>query len=228
MNLQNKTALITGGSEGLGFALAKRLLEEGAYVIICGRNNEKLFESKRILGSDKITTFRCDITDFNQVSLMVKNIAKLDILINNAGIYHESSLENSSVIDISNVIDINLKGLIYVTKACLSMLKASPESFLINISSTKGLEPAEKQSIYCASKYAIEGFSESLKLDLKGKNVRIMNVFPSTMGTFFHRKAGIEKEKSKYMTPDSVAESIVFALTRNAPLRFDKLVLRNS
>lgn len=227
MNLHNKTVLVTGGSEGLGFELAKLLLAEGAYVLICARDQERLNQAAKLLKSDKLSTFKCDITDYLQVKLMVKNIAHLDVLINNAGIYYESALENSSIPMISNIIDINLKGLIYVTKACLPMLKKRPESFLVNIASTKALEPAENQSIYCASKYAVEGFSESLKLELRNTSVKTINFFPPSMGTDFHKKAGFTIDKHLWMTPEAAAETLVFALTRNSPLTFDQIVLRN-
>lgn len=227
MDLFNKSILITGGSEGLGFALAKQLLAEGAYVLICGRSQEKLDKAEKLLDNTKLTTFRCDITDYFQVDLMAKNIAKLDILINNAGIYLEAPLANSSPPEISSVIDTNLKGLIHTTKACLPMLGKRSESFIVNIASTKALEPAENLSIYCASKYAVHGFSESLKLELKESNVKVFSFYPPSMSTNFHTKTGVAKDKSVWMTPEQAAEVIVFALTRKAPLTFDQLLLRN-
>ncbi|HRO65123.1 MAG TPA: SDR family NAD(P)-dependent oxidoreductase, partial [Candidatus Dojkabacteria bacterium] len=93
MNLTNKTILITGGSEGLGFALAKELLSHNSEVIICGRNSEKLNDASKKLNSNKLRTFVCDVSDYNQVQMMVKNITNLDILINNAGIFMESPIE---------------------------------------------------------------------------------------------------------------------------------------
>lgn len=227
MNLFNKSILITGGSEGLGFALAQQFLEAGSRVLICGRSQDKLDKAEQLLSNTNLTTFCCDITDSSQVSLMVKNIASLDILINNAGIYLEAPLLQSSPLEISNVIDTNLKGLIYTTQACLPLLSKRSESFIVNIASTKALEPAQSLSIYCASKYAIHGFSESLKLELQNSNIKIFNLYPPSMKTSFHTKTGVEKDKSNWMTPTQVAEVVIFALTRNTPLVFDSLLLRN-
>lgn len=227
MNLINKTVLITGGSEGLGFALAKQFLEQGAQVLICGRNQDKLDKAKKLLNNPQLSTFRCDVTDYFQVQLMAKNITKLDILINNAGIYLEAPLADSSPQEITNVIDTNLKGLIYTTKVFLPLLQKRPESFIVNIASTKALEPAQNLSIYCASKYAVHGFTESLKLEIKEGNVKIFSFYPPSMSTDFHTKTGVAKDKSVWMTPEAAAEVIIFALTRNAPLTFDQLLLRN-
>jgi len=227
VNLFNKSILITGGSEGLGFALAQQFLEAGSRVLICGRSQDKLDKAEQLLNNTNLTTFCCDITDSSQVNLMVKNIASLDILINNAGIYLEAPLLQSSPLEISNVIDTNLKGLIYTTQACLPLLSKRSESFVVNIASTKALEPAQNLSIYCASKYAIHGFSESLKLELKNSNIKIFNLYPPSMKTAFHTKTGVEKDQSNWMTPIQVAEVVIFALTRNTPLAFDSLLLRN-
>lgn len=227
MNLTNKTILITGGSEGLGFALAKELLSHKSEVIICGRNKAKLAEASVNLNSPKLRTFVCDVSDNNQVELMVKNISKLDILINNAGIFMESPIESSSPLEISNVIDVNVKGVIYVTKACLPLLKRRSESYLINISSTKGIEGEENLSVYSASKFAVQGLTESLQLELKDSNIKIFGFYPASMDTTFHLKTGIVRDRSNWMTVEEVAEVIAFALGRPNPMMFDKLVLRN-
>lgn len=227
MNLTNKTVLITGGSEGLGFALAKELLNQGSEVFICGRNSEKLEIASAKLKSSKLRTFVCDVSDYNQVQLMVKNISNLDILINNAGIFMESALELSNPSDISNVINVNVKGVIYTTKACLPLLKRRKESYLVNVSSTKGVEGESNLSVYSASKFAVQGFTESLQQELKDTNVKVFGFYPASMDTSFHLKTGVVRDRSHWMTVDEVAEVISFALTRSDPMMFDKLVIRN-
>lgn len=227
MNLFNKTILITGGSEGLGLELAKILLAERAEVIICGRSKEKLDNASQILASSKLRTFKCDVSDYNQVELLVKNIAKLDVLINNAGLYLDGAIEATDPSDISNILDVNIKGLIYTTKVSLKLLKKAREAFIVNILSTKAIEPASNLSVYTASKYGARGFSESLKIELKSTNVRILDFCPASMNTDFHYKAGSIKDKSKWMNPEDVAKVILFALKGDSPLTFETLVVRN-
>lgn len=227
MNLFNKTILITGGSEGLGLELARQLLAEKAEVIICSRNKKKLDNAAKLLDSNKLRTFTCDVSNSNEVDLLVKNIDKLDILINNAGLYIEGSLDKNSSSDISNVIDVNLKGLIYTTKSSLKLLKKQNNSFIVNIISTKGVEPAENLAVYCATKFGVRGFSESLRLELKSTNIRVFDFYPASMFTDFHKKTGAIKDKSNWMSTKDAAEVVVFALKREAPLTFDHLVIRN-
>lgn len=227
MNLTNKTILITGGSEGLGFALAKELLSQKSEIIICGRSREKLNDASKKLNSNKLRTFVCDVSDYNQVQMMVKNITNLDILINNAGIFMESPIESSNPSEISNVINVNVKGVIYVTKACIPLLKRRKESYLLNISSTKGIEGEENLSVYSASKFAVQGFTESLQLELKETNIKVFGFYPASMDTTFHLKTGVVRDRSNWMTVEEVAEVIGFALSRPDPMMFDKLVLRN-
>lgn len=227
MNLFNKTILITGGSEGLGLELAKQLLAEKAEVIICSRSKDKLDYAARLLNSNKLRTFACDVSNSQEVELLVKNIDKLDILINNAGLYVEGNLEKNTPADISNVIDVNLKGLIYTTKSSLRLLKKQNSSFIVNVISTKGVEPAENLAVYCATKYGVRGFSESLRLELKSTNIKVFDFFPASMDTDFHKKTGVIKDKTNWMSTKDAAEVVVFALKREAPLTFDHLVIRN-
>lgn len=227
MNLFNKTILITGGSEGLGLELARQLLAEKAEVIICSRSKEKLDNASKLLNSNKLRTFTCDVSNSHEVELLVKNIDKLDVLINNAGLYIEGNLEKNNPADISNVIDVNLKGLIYSTRSSLRLLSKQNNSFIVNIISTKGVECAENLAVYCATKFGVRGFSESLRLELKSTNIRIFDFYPASINTDFHRKTGAIKDKSHWMSAKDAAEVVVFALKREAPLTFDHLVIRN-
>ena len=228
MNLYNKSILITGGSEGLGFALARLLIEQQANVIICSRSRDKLSKAENMINSAKLRTFQCDVTDYRQTNLLAKNIPVLDVLINNAGIFLEGPLEDCSPENIANIIDVNVKGVINTTKACLPLLKKRPESYLINIASTKGIEGEKNLSVYCASKFAVHGFTEALKLELANTPVKVFGFYPASMQTDFHEKAKAQdKNKSSWMDAHAVAEVIAFALTRNSPLTFDHLVVRN-
>lgn len=227
MNLQNKTALVTGGSEGLGLEISRLLLKQGAEVIICARNKDKLDIASKELNSPKLRTMVCDVTNFKQVELLVKNIAKLDILINNAGLYIEGALINQKPQDISNVLDVNLKGLIYVTKVCLPLLMKQSEAYIVNVASTKGIEVAKDLSVYSASKWGVRGFTKSLQKDLEDTDIKVFGFYPASMKTNFHSKAGVEKNKQNWMTAKDAAESVIFAISRPAPQNYEELIIRN-
>ena len=227
MNLKNKTALITGGSEGLGLELAKMLLAQGAYVIICGRNKDKLAKAETILNNKNLRSFECDISNPQSVAMMMKNITNLDILINNAGVYIQGALESHSIKDINYMIDINSKGVIFTTKYALPLLKRAKEGLIINISSIRGIEFEANRSVYSSSKSAIWGFTESLKIELSDTNIKVMGLYPARMNTDLHKKSGANLDMSNSMTATQAAEALLFAITRKTPMLIDDLILRN-
>ena len=225
MKLKGKTALVTGGSTGLGFSIAKRLLEKEMNVAICGRKTAKLKQAKEKLSSNRLATYKCDISNYSQIEEIVDKIGDIDVLINNAGIWLEGELRNNTPAKISQVIDINLKGTIFATKAVLTQMEQRNSGFIINVSSTSGMKPRETQSIYAASKFGIRGFTDSLKIDLKDTNIKVTGFYPGGMSTRMFAKAGTPKENKDWMDTDKVAEIITFILERDESLIMDHVVV---
>lgn len=224
MDIRNKTVVITGGSDGLGFALAKRLLAKGATVHIIGRNEDHVHTAIKSLGENAVGHV-VDVRDLNTLSTTAQSIGSVDALITCAAVWIEGMLLDVSEQDISTAVDINVKGVIYTTKAFLPKLLESKEAHIIHISSTTGLSGRKNQSIYAATKFAVTGFVESLKEDLAHTSVKVSGFYPGGMKTSFFDKAMNPKENTDWMSPDAIAEIIVFLLERDATMVIDRLVV---
>lgn len=225
MKLKGKTALITGGSTGLGFSIAKKLLERKMNVAICGRKIPKLKKAKEKLSSNRLATYKCDVSNYSQVEKMIDKIGDVDVLINNAGIWLEGEIVENTPKQIQEVIDSNLLGTILVTKATLPQMKKQNDGFIINITSTSALKGRDNQSVYVASKFGVRGFTDSLKIDLKDTNIKVTGFYPGGMNTRMFEKAGAPKENKDWMNTDKVAEIITFILERDESLIMDHIVV---
>lgn len=226
MKLDGKTAFITGGTSGLGKSIARSLIDQGiAKVYVCGRSKTSVDEIKKDVDDPKLDAFVCDVTDYRQILNAFNRIGPVDILINSAGIWIHGPLSGTDFEQISNLIDINLKGTIYTTKVFLPDLLKKKDAWLINISSTYGIGPRENGSVYAASKWGVRGFTESLELDLRGSNVKVLGVYPGGMKTELFKNAGDPRNVANYMEPDDVANTLVHLITRPASMHTNKLVI---
>lgn len=229
MELANKTVVITGGSDGLGFALAKEFLHKGARVNIIGRNQDKVDGAVKILADSaiggQVNGFAVDVRDLGRLNEVAADIGTTDILINNAGVWLEGSLTQNSEQEISDTIDTNLKGVIYATKAFLPQLEKSQEAHIINVSSTSGLRGRANQAVYVASKYGVTGFTDSLKVDLQKTDIKVSGFYPGGMRTGLFEKAGSPKEHFDWMDAGAVAEVIIFMIERDASMVMDHVVV---
>lgn len=225
MELKNKTAIVTGGSEGLGLSIIKNLLKEGCKVHMISRDVAKQKAVTKELNDSNLFSHEADVSDYAQVEKTMKEIGDADILINNAGIWLEGSLDDNSPEAISNVIDVNTKGVIYCTKAVLPRFKEKNDGFILNISSTSGLKGRSSQSVYVASKFAVTGFTDSLKEDLQSTNIKVAGFYPGGMNTKLFNKAGYPKNNSDWMDTDKVADIIIFILKLDDSMILDHVVL---
>ena len=222
MNLKNKKVVITGGTDGLGLALAKELITSRAKVVVLGKDKKKLDK----VGSElKVQTYLADVRDFRQLEKAAEATGKADILINNAGVWLEGPITENTPEEITKVIEVNLRGVIYSTKAFLPLLKKATEAHIINVVSTAGLTGRENFSVYSATKFGVAGFSEALEADLKTTNVKVSAFFQGGMQTKMYDKVGKPKEMSKWMRVDKVARVVVFMLEQDATMVLDHVVL---
>lgn len=224
MNLKNKHVVITGGSDGLGLSLAKAFAKKGAILHLIARTEEKLESATKDIEGE-VHAYVTDVSDYAQLESVANKIEQVDVLINNAGVWIEGLVEENSVEDISNAIDINLKGVIYATRAFLPTLKRSNEAHLINISSTSGLKGRDNQAVYVASKFGVTGFTESLKVDLASTNIKVSGFYPGGMSTQLFEKAGTPKDNTDWMDTDKVAEVLLFMIEQDASMMLDHVVL---
>lgn len=221
----NKTIIITGGSTGLGYSTAK-LLSKSYKVYILSRSEDKLKKAAEEIGCEYKV---CDVSDWDQVETSINEILNeseyIEALINCAGIWIEGQLGENSAKEISQAIDINTKGTIYPTKAVLQKMLEQNEGFIINVSSSAGLQGRAGHTTYAASKFAVRGFTDSLREDMKETNIRVVGFYPGGMKTEFFAKQGSGKDVSAYMETDEVAGVIQNILQQKGTVLTDHVQL---
>jgi short-subunit dehydrogenase len=184
-DLGGKVALVTGGSRGLGFALADELASKGARLAICARDEERLERARMLLaarGAD-VRPFRCDVSDREQVETMVAGIGRIDVLITNAGVIGVGPLETQRVEDFEQMHGIMFWGVVYPTLAVLPQMLARGDGRIANVTSIGGKISVPYLLPYNAAKFAAVGFSEGLRAELAGKGVSVTTVVPGLMRT---------------------------------------------
>lgn len=225
MELRNKTAVITGASDGLGKQIALKLASQGVSLALVARNEERLVEVKKISlqnGSPRVEIYVCDLAQKDQIRAttdkIISDFGSIDILLNVAGIWLKiDQLDAASLEDIQNIISVNLTGLVMMTNKMLPVLKKQAEAVIVNVSSHSGIEAKTGQTVYCASKWGVTGFTESLRLDLKESNIRVAGLYQGGTQTTLFEKAGDPKDPevfSKFTKPEDLAEVVVFMLSR--------------
>lgn len=222
MNLKDKVAIVTGASDGLGKQIALKLAKEGVSLALVARNEERLGEVKNKcleLGSPKVLTYVCDISDSKQVEDVVRQIGvdfnEVQILLNVAGVWQKLNLlEDISIEEIDNVIDIDLKGMIYMSHFVLPILKRQKEAIIINDSSKSGITAQPGQSVYTAAKWGVRGFTDVLKEDLKETSVRVAALYQGGTNTGLFSKSGEHFDQDKFIDPESLADVVLFMLSR--------------
>jgi 3-hydroxy acid dehydrogenase/malonic semialdehyde reductase len=237
----NKIVFITGATSGFGEACALRFAAEGYDVIATGRRSERLKELKENIESVhgvRVLPLTFDVQDrksvFEQVAGIPKDWQAIDILVNNAGLalgrdyFDEASLE-----DWETMIDTNIKGLLYVSKAVLPYMTARGQGHIINLGSTAGKEVYEKGNVYCASKFSVGALSQAMRIDLLRHNIKVTVIHPGAAETGFSLvrfKGDPDAAKEVYngikaLSASDVADVIYYTTTLPAHVCINELVL---
>ncbi|TDE10010.1 SDR family NAD(P)-dependent oxidoreductase [Dyadobacter psychrotolerans] len=227
----SRIALITGATSGIGKATAAAFASSGIDLILCGRRQERLDEIAGILSAQvKVTTLLFDVRDKGSVLAMIGSLPdhwkNIDILINNAGNAHGlGSLDEGDPDDWDAMIDGNVKGLLYVSKAIIPLMLEQGKGHIVNISSIAGKQTYANGAVYCASKAAVEVLSEGMRLELTQHGIKVTNVAPGAVETEFSlvRFKGDESRAEKVyqgfepLQAGDIADAILYAV--NAPAR---------
>jgi NADP-dependent 3-hydroxy acid dehydrogenase YdfG len=225
--MKNKVALITGATSGIGRATAHEFAKHGIKLILCGRRQERLDTIKEALSKQtEIHTLNFDVRDktavFNAIESLPEAFRQIDILINNAGNAHGlDPIETGSLEDWDAMLDINVKGLLYVSKAIIPQMTARCSGHIINIGSSAGKEVYPKGNVYCASKHAVVAVTEGMRIDLNNYGIKVGSVNPGLVETEFSqvRYKGDAVADNVYkgykaLQAEDVADVIYFAVSR--------------
>lgn len=214
MNFQGTKALVTGGSEGIGRAIAATFIARGADVVITGRRADVLEAAAAEIGAGWIAGDVGDEDDaIRTVRDFVDEHGRLDILVNNAGIGRFSPLVEMELSDLEAVYRTNVVGAFLMAREAAKVFVRQGSGHLINISSTSGLKGGAGSTAYSSSKFALRGMTECWRDELRRHDVRVMLVNPSEVQTDFGSKAGYDQQASpKKLRPQEIADAIVGAL----------------
>ena len=188
-SLENKVAVVTGAASGMGRYLSVLLAKMGCNIAICDVKAEELKNTPIMLANYNVatSTHLVDVADPSQIELLHEEVIarhqKVDLVFNNAGITVMSDFENMPSEDWDRVMDINLSGVINMTRTFVPSLRSRPEAAIINTSSIFGMVTVPGQSVYHATKFAVRGFTESLAREMKGGNLQVHCVHPGHVGT---------------------------------------------
>lgn len=218
-----KKILITGGSGGLGKAIAQELAKNNK-VIIVSTNEEKCKQTAKALKCDY---YVCDVSDYCQVEKMIKKIGKVDVLINNAGLWIQEELDLNDFARIQKVVEVNLLGVINCTKACLPVMKKSQSGQIININSQAGINYKKERVVYNASKWGVTGFSKSLEDEVKKYGIKVTDIMPGKMKTDMFKKMNIEKSMADGLDTKEVAKLIRFILSLPKDVNIPEVGIKN-
>lgn len=230
-NLNGKTALITGGSKGIGLGVAEAMVEQGMKVAVTSRHQEAADEaaaSLNKLAADHAIGIKADVRDLEaqkaSVHTVIDKWGKLDVLIANAGIGHFSSIEEMAPEDWQSVIDINLTGVFNSTKAAVPSLIDS-NGYLITIASLAGTNFFPTGAAYNASKFGLVGFTQAVMLDLRQKGVNVSTIMPGSVATYFNDHVPNEKDAWK-IQPEDLGELVIDMLQMNPRSLPSKIEIR--
>ena len=218
MELRDAVALVTGGSEGIGRAIAEALMHQGCKVTITGRREEVLKDTAEELGLDWIAGDVGNETDaVRTVSSVIERHDRLDILVNNAGYGMFKPLVDTTLDELKDMYQTNVFGTFLMSREAARQFIKQGSGELINISSTSSLKGSSGRTAYGSSKFALRGMTECWRDELRRHDVRVMLVNPSEVMTDFAAKAGVERERSdKKLRPKEIADAIVGALKVDA------------
>lgn len=225
-----KVVVITGAGSGLGASLAKKYSAMGCHVCLLGRTVSKLEQAAEQLTSS-YSIYEVDVTSRNAVANVLESIKEeigpIDLLINNAGLGVFELAENLAEESVHDMIDINLKGTIFCTQEVLPDMKMRDQGIIVNVVSTAGVEGKVNETVYCASKFGVRGFTESLALELNGTGIRVFGAYMGGMKSPFWDGILTEERTKDFMDPHDVADIIIENTKPRKGIAVTEVIIKN-
>lgn len=239
-NIEGKVVVITGASSGLGEATARLLSAQGARVVLGARRVERIQAlADELTGSGgQALAIPTDVTDYEQVKRLVdaavQTYGRIDAMINNAGLMPHSPLERLKIDEWEQMIDVNIKGVLYGIAAALPYMKEQKSGHIINVSSVAGHQVRPGGVVYAATKYAVRAISEGLRQEVKPYNIRTTIISPGAVATELPNSitepdvsANIHKFYEEFALPaDSFARTVVFAMSQPEEMDINEILFR--
>lgn len=226
--LTDKVALVTGAGSGIGEAIATLLHEEGAKVVLAGRNKDKLQNVANQLAQDSVKVVPTDVTKKEEVDELIKiaqqTFGGLDIVINSAGQMLSSKITDYQVDEWDSMIDVNIKGTLYTAQAALPTMLEQSSGHLINIASISGFEVTESSTIYSATKVAVHTITQGLEKELAKTGVKVTSISPGMVDTAI--TAAYNPTDRKKLEPQDIAEAVLYALTQPKHVNVNEITVR--
>ena len=234
MELTGKVAIVTGGTKGIGRAIAEELVRTGVHVCVSARSRHEIDETLEALSAltaGKATGVVSDVCNYSQVKplfeLTVSQFGGLDILINNAGIGLFQSVEEMTPEDFRSVIETNLYGVFYCCHEAIPLMKQRGGGYIINMSSLAGVNAHPNMAAYNASKFGLNGFSEALMQEVRHDNIKVSYIMPGSVNTYF---AGDEPsdEQAWQLQPSDIAKVVLDLLRSDSRALASRVEIRPS
>ncbi|PYS83727.1 MAG: short-chain dehydrogenase [Acidobacteria bacterium] len=235
MNYQGKTAIVTGGTRGIGRAIAEALVREGMNVCIGARNADEIkeaanaltFDSEEDSGVGCVTGATCDVRVYEECEALVAHAVEefggVDVLVNNAGIGLFKPVEEMTAEEFRAVLETNLFGVFHCCRAAIPVMKRRGGGYIVNISSLAGANPHPRMAAYNASKFGLNGFSEALMQEVRHDRIKVSYIMPGSVNTEFGGDS-VSEEKSWQLQPEDIARVVVDLLRhdeRSLPSRVE-------
>lgn len=231
LKLKDKTAIVTGASSGIGAAIAKQLAMEGANVVLAARRKDKLEEVvKEInsLGNGQALAITTDVSKQDHIDVMVNHavetFGKIDIYVNNAGLVGDGIVRKENVKAWDQMIDVNIKGVLYGIHAVLPSMLERSTGHIVNISSVSGQEVTKSTTVYSATKYAVSAISMGLEKELARTGVRVTNISPGMVET--ERNIDRLPNERKPLQTEDIAKAVIYAVTQPDYVNVNEITVR--
>ena len=224
---------MTGGTKGIGYAIAERLVQNGAKVFICARDKSELKSAvERLSSSGQADGEICDVRNEDQVRMMLAECERVfggvDVVVNNAGIgIMGKTVEEMSGDEFRKTLETNLFGVFYASHFAIPLMKKRGGGYIINISSLAGQNPHPRMAAYNASKFGLNGFSEAMMQEVRQDNIKVSYICPGSVNTYFGGDSPSE-EKAWQLQPADIAQTVLNLLTMDPRALPSKVEIRPS